>query len=1496
MAQYDPYAMTSPDFDMISEQTQKPVFDVYGDYLLQGDSRTQQQRNEDNLRFDLVDTPIRLGKNFVRGAAEGVADLISLPEELVNRLGEGLLWDEEQKFNVLHSIGESIKDVAPDVKPKYLEDKLFNMIGYMIPDLVGISLSGAGAASLAAKGATYAGRTITPFARAAARVAGHIGYGAMKGGIEGAREFTAMEIANSVFGRYSKPVQVVGNAVFMGSMAAAMGDERNPEYQTDIAANTIMGGMFGLLGPKGKRSISRDAVKTTERVRQWIKGDGVGQDAVAYVDQFASLSYRSLLRSRESYKYYENARDDLIGKYKELTGDTRTEYTNEQLKTGLSGLFLKEGVPAKESEALAHGFVQAADFIQNPAKYGQGEFDVDIATRGMASILPDRAFQKELPVDTSLPGRTIVNKFGQEQSLTEGEYSAWKRRELEDKLRLEKEIQIYNKEQLPLDARAKKISDKITKALFQPEGKLLESLEKLTPKEVKRVKASKSGGVVYETTTIDGKTLYDSTQFLYNVRSTIDARVEDVLVRSRLSGPEKMSETEYKLFESQIDAIVMRNHYDRGGKKSARRQEMTYEDTNHVIKTNEDTIRQALGEEGLTKFRDSVESYFDAFQVDLYRQYAAGLISKGQLQRLEGTKYAPQKLLKDLEEIHGRSEMLQFLEQFGTKYDVAHLKESAGEVRITDPIYRLESHLVKTGYVTEKNAMLRDLFEVAPQRGDPESLGLDFLKEEHIYRSKETGKEVSGKELVDIREHNKMIDKAKRAKKVLSKAKKALTEKEPLGTSDSLVIKRLIKASKTKIEKLESEAATLKKKYEHLESLAGKSFDELLSAVKIPERKQIGLSTPAEVREYKSLIERETLLRAEVKEAKAATKLHTLERVPANAPMRGFMKIKLKVDGKPEEMWVNETVASLISQRTTMAKGYATTLKWIGRASGVRLVKEFAVGKNPVFATSAVLRDLKFFYLTNPNEKGNLLSYMKESLPQLKRIINEIRKNEGSARTYWENGGSALTKSRMEIAELINRRRSALVGSSDPTLSGKLARGWLKANQVLSAPGHILEQAVRVNAMERMIKSGMSPRKAVATVNQQLNFSRKGSILRVVDEIVPFANVTGQVLDSYWRAFKADRGLMAKKMAQYHMARVALISAGYLIGSEAMDQISPKTKIGNIVLPLGHNIITREGERSHGYMTIPVEKNPASVFIDGLIYAAFDKLRGVNTESQWLSIINPLGKEITAFDVGDSYLPPMADALLAAYANVDPMTKDSIWKGDPMVNLEARYYTDTSGLAKGFGKVVGAAPVGVEKAARVITANNPVMNFFGYMLRDLTYEEREFASKAITELPGVSRFFRYTHEQTQGLKDAVAEETTARKKLVSDNVRYLVDQVKDNTLSLHDAKRSIRGYGFNSLETKEAEKHLARSLKGHIAFEAVQARFGTDIINEIPGIRLWQQMVGASPKSKARFYLSNVPQRGTIAYKAFRSVAKGHGFDSSQFQFYKRRLERGIED
>jgi hypothetical protein len=1430
-----------------------------------------------------VALPGRFAHQIAKGFLDSSADLVELPELIVNHVGNSLGWDENDRLDVLSNVAKRVRGaIDPLQGQQSIADKIAYYVGYSIPDLVGIALGGIGGAkTIGTVGARLAERGVLRVSEKTAlslgAAMGRVSYGALKGGafggqegaVAGAKQYTIMEASIAALGRYNLPVRVLGSALLNGGMAAATTDSNRPDYQDEVIAASILGGMFAALPQHQQDRISRDPATAQAKVKAYVARErelGRMPELNGVLAEFAERDWDYM---RAAYIQDPDATSPIIDLKKnlELTyGKGGVSDDRAMLAKQLGKVILDAGdLEPRKALLLAENFVRTAEYLSDPDTIsGPAVIEKFVDAHRDMLIIPKK---KSYEV---INKQTVVDDSGITLELSEAGARDWKIEKAQEVLR-NKSLEAQNARR---NAPVTGWLSKGWEALVNPEGKAFDKLLNIPMGEELQRQVKHKAYDVPDMVSFFEKQVDKAANF-----ASFEGKSREILdtmatiawhddKRTIWRGQRKKNPPKLPWSEDLVEA----------------KREFAYK----WIIANE-------GPDGVARYENALRVGFKTLQDLNVKKFESGIIGEKTLKSYNANEFLPDqravrwrpnKTLYDVESSVLLKDDPTFHETFGFSRIDPRLTEATGEPMVLDFEYLVKSEMRKQEFAIAKNNLLRTWYDAAVKgEGDIAQYARLPKKRYKVEGREGFLDENQAKEIIALNEriHRAMQNTRDRRNEKLESGEYTVRRKPGAKEPTLAEIKK-------EIEGLQKDVTRLRTKDAKLTDWAMQDFDtyDVASVKHIEERRHPKDTVIHDAtHDYVTAKSMRDELRTQREQLEYMTKLKKIEEVIE--PMHGFEPVPFMRDGKVDYVMLDREAARMTNMSHNVTRLQQKVYRSMSFASGVAPIKFFATAIDPTFPIRRWWADNMHFYTGNDFEKGNILKFTKDALLEQPGLFKDVISDGEWSSKYKSLGGNVLTVTKIAQEDILLRKYD------DMQLSNKGRSGWEKFVDRMGWLGTNIETTIRVHQFKKMVEAGIPEKIAVRRVNDMLNFGRKGNFMRMVDSIYPFANVAAQALDAQIKAAKGNPKLYAAKLGQYWALRLTGAWVAYTLAGYCMDDVSPYHKVNNFILPLGVTTKDENGDVSHAYLAIPTDNSPIIRAIDTLMFAGIDIMRDKTNTLGYEEILKRVSQDVPIYDTS-SFLPAIA-AFRAAWRNKDPRTGDNIWKGSEFVEPSLRAYPDTSNLAKSAVKVLPGdiSPVGLERAAGMI-GSNPITSFMGYLLRDVSPEEKNSMFRTITDAgPGLNSIFKWTRPQNAIVDTIRRESASAREKHVGTTVDVAIQKIKEEAQPYNVVAKDILAQKeLNSLEKRDALKMVKDNMKGWKVYKHYMDQQGNEFIYDIPSYREWQAISTADTESKARWYKANLPPKDDVAYGPYRELAKAFGFlRSRKFFYYLRQVEKG---
>jgi len=483
--------------------------------------------------------------------------------------------------------------------------------------------------------------------------------------------------------------------------------------------------------------------------------------------------------------------------------------------------------------------------------------------------------------------------------------------------------------------------------------------------------------------------------------------------------------------------------------------------------------------------------------------------------------------------------------------------------------------------------------------------------------------------------------------------------------------------------------------------------------------------------------------------SKVKSELWTLDKPPKRVGGEldiNFVEHTYMKDGKEVPIWVEKKVSTLMeAKQDRMLGGDLQTA--IRMFSGVHPIQLSAVATNPFFAIFTHPLDLWSIATHHQALPKFVPTIVKDmyvhnaetgAIPMIQNFVHAWKKDDRYKRYVNEEDGTITTIVSSVSAQEMMRRSTNIMDQGKMT--ERFKRGWNNTIQMLGKFGHTMEVAMRMTEQDMLIKTGkFTPKEASHESLRRLNYNRRGEFMHFVDALVPFANAQAQILASQMSEIKTVKG--AARVA----STVTQLTLGIALTRVLIEEHFPgyvkdipwDARMRYWIIPTGGKEIDhKSGQEVQHYFKIKKAYNPffmianaaAELGLD-LYYYGPDGLPPISTVQAFIDAV----KVATPVELQNN-IPPIGKALLAYTGNVDFQGRN-IYKGPEVeardeINTELMSGTPTHNLSVTTGKLLGLSPARMQGIVDTYVARNPLTWFAGSFVAT----PPEASVSAITEI------------------------------------------------------------------------------------------------------------------------------------------------------------------
>ena len=470
------------------------------------------------------------------------------------------------------------------------------------------------------------------------------------------------------------------------------------------------------------------------------------------------------------------------------------------------------------------------------------------------------------------------------------------------------------------------------------------------------------------------------------------------------------------------------------------------------------------------------------------------------------------------------------------------------------------------------------------------------------------------------------------------------------------------------------------------------------------------------------------------------------------APL-GKTKINVMVEGQRREMLAeNDFARDWLSRDPEISNRMANLIR-IG--SGSFLLRPFATGINPAFAITNFFRDIALVWTSTNQYSTGLPVAVGQYAVDFAAVFKDAATKSGRYRDYGREGGfmSFMTHQGRPFQGVTSR------------LSGPFRKTMTGLRDYLEWFGLTSEMVTRLALRERAIKNGHTPAEATIIAKRYLDFSQGGSIIKALDNGIPYLNAQIQATRSIGRAAQANPKRFAAKMAQVSGLAVGLYLMNRANNPEAFEEISDRQKVGNWVITTPFSWVDDQDQKRYLYITIPKDQGQR-VFATIAEAALERRIDGRLPTTQMFQAITDF------LPVGFlNKLPPSASAFFGYAQNRDFWLNNDIWKG-PEVAPQEEFTARTPEAFVAAGQATGLSPERLKFAfGEVFTRRNIYADMVGaawnQVAGNVSEDDQKVLTEQLTRAPFARRLFKSTSPSVKlrdELERITVDENTRRHK------------------------------------------------------------------------------------------------------------------------------------
>ena len=553
------------------------------------------------------------------------------------------------------------------------------------------------------------------------------------------------------------------------------------------------------------------------------------------------------------------------------------------------------------------------------------------------------------------------------------------------------------------------------------------------------------------------------------------------------------------------------------------------------------------------------------------------------------------------------------------------------------------------------------------------------------------------------------------------------------------------------------------------------------------------------------------------------------------------------------------------------------------------LLRTMATGVNWGFAIANLPRDVMHtWFAAREFKDGKWQSIYNPTLPifgaQMARdqaaVFSDAVLRKGRYDSYLDAGGG------MEFLVLQGRllqRGKHLRGPLDPTLD---FLGYFGMTSEIMTRLAIRERVIRRRAreqgitMEEASKNKDIIREATFVARDYMDFSQGGSIVKVLDNGIPYLNASVQGTRGLFRALSQNPA-----SSTYKLAQLAALTTGMYIASH---KIAPKTMSAlrgdvdnenNLIIPIGDNFgyLDEKGQMRYPFIKIPLD--PSQRFFKVVFEALTARMMG--DELDIPKLIESI-KMFSPVDIGS--LPPSVSAFYGYVTNKDFWLNEGIWKGTqkpaPWPESSQEFTDRTPEALIDFGELTGMSPERTKYALEQLVTRGTVWSSLAGLGYDQLFGDRP-------------------KSQSQQHLAAVFAKAPISKRLWGDTSPYsrFAEDV-DKARSIDSFKRFVENRNLDTLvngnlfhknvERSEILKYI-KSFKDRDVRDRLKERYKFSVkIKSLPNRSFWLSLQGiVSAEARAEVYVDQINKASESEreelVKGMRIVKNAGGIISREF-------------
>ena len=607
---------------------------------------------------------------------------------------------------------------------------------------------------------------------------------------------------------------------------------------------------------------------------------------------------------------------------------------------------------------------------------------------------------------------------------------------------------------------------------------------------------------------------------------------------------------------------------------------------------------------------------------------------------------------------------------------------------------------------------------------------------------------------------------------------------------------------------------------------------------------------------------------------------------------KDFKQYRYYEDGKEQHVWVAGHLAPMLDSSLPIKDG-----KWqsfIRTLSGVSPIRLSAVATNPVWAFSTHPLDVMHIFTHHqvlskfvPTLVSKHYVYNKErgALPWTRNVISAFRKDK-TYQKYRDEGGTDVTLiSSLSNASMLKRTKEFLPESGkvleDLGVSQVSREGYSgKYNEFIEFFGKIgqaLEIGTRMTEVDMLMDTGKFATRTDAAHEslRRLNYARRGAGMPMIEQLIPFANSSAQILASNLSEVKTKSGVMRTATIMGQLAVADAMLRWYIEDPEygtspgIMKEIDWETRNRYWIIPVPgwHTVNPVTNELQKGYFKIKKAYNPIFTLLDFMVQVSLDRYWYGTPNIDPVTFENIYNSLAVASPIEfRNNVPPLADALAIAMTGVSIKNMNSVYRGPEVlaadqINTEITGGSPTSNVAIAIGQALNVSPAKTQAVADTYWARNPITWFLDLPFKSDPIIEQTLLDKTLTTV-GTRQFIGKTHKRwgEAELGRPYVEKGGSRRlanvddKLHSATLRFFAGKITSKQFITEGlaVARDTDNLKFRS----EIVTKIKAEVRARNAWQKLVKRFGQYAVHDnLPSLHFWHVLSRIpTPEERAEYF------------------------------------------